>query len=86
MLQHLGRYKELEDLSWLALKGGKIVLGSFHADTLTSMKSLVPVLQHQGEHKQALKLSQQTLDDLWKTLGKCRPAILASMSNLALVP
>jgi tetratricopeptide (TPR) repeat protein len=63
----------------------KMIMGSKHVNTLTSMSNLALALQHQGKYKQAKRSNQQSLDGFLKTFGKQRPSTLTSMYNLAVL-
>ena len=83
--QTQGRYKAAYKKFSKALKEREKALGEEHPDVLTSVSSLVGVLQYQGKYEAAEEMNRRALHGYEKALGKEHPDTLTSVSNLALV-
>lgn len=74
--------KEAEDLIVQVKEMRKMVLGTEHPDTLTSMRNLALMLQDQGRWKDAEELFVHVVEKR-RILGTKHSGTLTSMANLA---
>jgi tetratricopeptide (TPR) repeat protein len=82
---HLQKLEEAEDMNLHVLARRRLVLGSKHPDTLTSMANLALVYESQKKFDEAIKLESEVLEmsRSSSSLGKAHPDTLSSIDNLA---
>ncbi|KAL9605598.1 MAG: hypothetical protein Q9179_001215 [Wetmoreana sp. 5 TL-2023] len=78
-----GNIAEAVDLSFMAMKVRKKILGQEHEETLSSIGMVGQAYSLGGRWKEAEELEVQVMETMKRVLGKEHPDTLASIGNLA---